>query len=144
VQFVDLTSGAPWETLRLTTVGRDSEFFESFLNHARDSAASAQEGCTVIYTSWGTGVYVLPASSEASGQSHCACLHSHLVRCCHSAHAHVVCCFHSAHVPLSCTADWQPFGQPRKKRPLPSVVLDDGVAESIVNDVKTFIGSLQV
>jgi chaperone BCS1 len=51
---------------------------------------------------------------------------------------------HSAHVSLPCTTDWQPFGQPRKKRPLPSVVLDDGVAESIVNDVKTFIGSLQV
>jgi hypothetical protein len=76
VQFVDLTSGAPWETLRLTTLGRDSEFFESFLNHARDSAASAQEGCTVIYTSWGTGKSC-PLHPIASGQSHCVYLHAH-------------------------------------------------------------------
>ncbi|PVH14176.1 uncharacterized protein CXQ87_002301 [Candidozyma duobushaemuli] len=36
---------------------------------------------------------------------------------------------------------WRPFGQPRKKRMLGSVVLDDGVSELIVNDVKDFLSS---
>jgi len=35
--------------------------------------------------------------------------------------------------------EWRPFGQPRRKRPLPSVVLDQGVAENIGNDVKAFL-----
>ncbi|KAH3671264.1 hypothetical protein OGAPHI_000487 [Ogataea philodendri] len=37
--------------------------------------------------------------------------------------------------------DWRPFGQPRKKRLMQSVVLDEGVKESIVNDVKEFLQS---
>ena len=36
-------------------------------------------------------------------------------------------------------ADWKPFGLPRRKRPLKSVVLEDGVAERIEGDVKTFL-----
>ncbi|KAI0125590.1 mitochondrial chaperone BCS1 [Xylariales sp. AK1849] len=35
--------------------------------------------------------------------------------------------------------DWTPLGEPRKKRPLGSVVLDEGVKESIVGDVKDFL-----
>jgi mitochondrial chaperone BCS1 len=35
--------------------------------------------------------------------------------------------------------DWTPLGDPRKKRPLGSVVLDEGVKESIVADVKDFL-----
>ncbi|KAM0325738.1 hypothetical protein ACHAQA_007038 [Verticillium albo-atrum] len=35
--------------------------------------------------------------------------------------------------------DWAPLGDPRKKRPLASVVLDDGVKEGIVGDVKDFL-----
>lgn len=37
--------------------------------------------------------------------------------------------------------EWRPFGQPRRKRPLDSVVLDRGVKEAIVQDVKDFLGS---
>lgn len=36
-------------------------------------------------------------------------------------------------------SEWRPFGQPRKRRPLSSVVLDDGVAERIVADCREFI-----
>ncbi|KAG9349428.1 hypothetical protein JZ751_027871 [Albula glossodonta] len=36
-------------------------------------------------------------------------------------------------------AEWRPFGFPRRRRPLSSVVLDHGVAERIVDDVKEFI-----
>lgn len=38
-------------------------------------------------------------------------------------------------------AEWRPFGFPRRRRPLISVVLEEGVAERIVDDVKEFIGN---
>jgi mitochondrial chaperone BCS1 len=37
--------------------------------------------------------------------------------------------------------EWRPFGMPRKRRLLDSVILDDGVSERIVRDVKDFIGN---
>lgn len=37
--------------------------------------------------------------------------------------------------------DWEKFGNPRQKRPLDSVILDQGVKERIVNDVQDFIHS---
>lgn len=37
--------------------------------------------------------------------------------------------------------DWRPFGQPRKKRMLGLVILDKGVAEHIVSDVRDFLSS---
>ena len=39
--------------------------------------------------------------------------------------------------------DWAPLGDPRKKRPLGSVVLADGVKESIVADVQDFLSRQQ-
>jgi mitochondrial chaperone BCS1 len=35
--------------------------------------------------------------------------------------------------------EWKPFGQPRRKRPLQSVVLQDGVGKKIEDDVKAFL-----
>ena len=37
--------------------------------------------------------------------------------------------------------EWKPFGAPRRKRPLESVILDTGVKESLVSDVKDFLAS---
>jgi len=37
--------------------------------------------------------------------------------------------------------EWKQFGQPRRKRTLSSVILDQGVKERIVSDVKDFLGS---
>lgn len=37
--------------------------------------------------------------------------------------------------------EWKPFGHPRRKRPLESVVLDEGVKERIVGDVQDFLDS---
>ena len=39
--------------------------------------------------------------------------------------------------------EWRPFGKPRRKRPLSSVVLGDGVAEKVMNDVQAFLGRRQ-
>jgi chaperone BCS1 len=39
--------------------------------------------------------------------------------------------------------DWAPLGDPRTKRPLGSVILDEGVKESIVADVKDFMSRQQ-
>jgi len=36
-------------------------------------------------------------------------------------------------------AEWRPFGRPREKRLLESVVLDEGVKERVVDDVKSFM-----
>ena len=37
--------------------------------------------------------------------------------------------------------EWQRFGDPRRKRPLESVILDKGIKERIVEDVKDFLSS---
>lgn len=39
------------------------------------------------------------------------------------------------------TNDWKPFGHPRQRRPITSVVLDEGISEKISNDCKEFIKS---
>ena len=36
---------------------------------------------------------------------------------------------------------WEKFGEPRRKRPLESVILDKGVKERILSDIKGFLGS---
>ena len=36
-------------------------------------------------------------------------------------------------------SEWRQFGAPRNRRPLESVVLDKGVSENIVKDIKEFL-----
>ena len=38
-------------------------------------------------------------------------------------------------------SEWKQFGAPRKRRPLESVVLDDGIAERIVYDIREFMNN---
>lgn len=38
-------------------------------------------------------------------------------------------------------SEWRPFGHPRKRRPIESVVLDYGVSERILNDCNEFISN---
>ncbi|KAI7821990.1 BCS1 N terminal-domain-containing protein [Gamsiella multidivaricata] len=88
-KMMDLSTGAPWETVTLTTLSRDRAVFTVLLQEAQRMALMNQEGKTVIYTSWGP--------------------------------------------------EWRPFGQPRKRRLLESVILDEGIAERVVRDVKEFV-----
>lgn len=37
--------------------------------------------------------------------------------------------------------DWRRFGFPRKRRPLSSVILDEGQSEKLLSDVKEFLAS---
>ncbi|KAI0831259.1 BCS1 N terminal-domain-containing protein [Trametes gibbosa] len=85
----NLMTGAPWETITITTLFRDREVFANLLSEARDLAMRGQEGKLVINIPWGI--------------------------------------------------EWKPFGQPRRKRPLGSVVLEEGVAEKIEDDVTAFL-----
>ncbi|KAF7792973.1 hypothetical protein EIP86_004078 [Pleurotus ostreatoroseus] len=39
--------------------------------------------------------------------------------------------------------EWKPFGLPRRKRPLRSVVLDEGIGEKIAEDIKAFLSRRQ-
>jgi len=82
----------PWETVQLTTFGKQKTLFVDILESARQAALSETAGKTLMYTVIGT--------------------------------------------------EWRQFGHPRERRPLNSVVLDTGVAEQIVADVKEFVGSV--
>ncbi|KAK4057294.1 Complex III assembly protein translocase and chaperone [Microbotryomycetes sp. JL221] len=87
--MLDLHSGAPWETVHLTTLSKDRNLFPQLLQEARQLSQASQIGRTVIYTAWG--------------------------------------------------AEWRPFGQPRARRLLDSVVLDKDIKQRIVDDVEKFM-----
>ena len=82
----------PWETIQMTTIGKNKTLFVDMLENARQMALSSIAGKTVMYTLVGT--------------------------------------------------EWKTFGHPRQRRPLNSVVLDRGLSETIVDDVKDFIDSV--
>jgi chaperone BCS1 len=88
---VDMTSGNLWETITLTTLGRNRGVFEQILEEAKDFALQKEEGTTVIYTSAG--------------------------------------------------GDWRRFGFPRKRRPLESVILEQGRSDKLLTDAKEFLNS---
>lgn len=90
-KLIDMTNGAPFETVRLTTLYRDRNLFFDLLDEAKKLAIKIREGKTVIYTSFGP--------------------------------------------------EWRPFGQPRQKRLLGSVILDKGIDTMILDDVKDFLNS---
>lgn len=50
--IMDLATGTPFETLTLTTFGRDKRILQTLLTEAQDIALKKQEGKTVIYSSW--------------------------------------------------------------------------------------------
>lgn len=90
-QMVDINRGVPFETVTLTSVGRNRSVYFDILEEARQMALQKEEGRTVMYTAVGP--------------------------------------------------EWRPFGSPRRKRPLDSVVLDRSVSDRIVTDIKEFIGN---
>lgn len=88
-KLLDMTSGTPFETVKLTTLYSDRHLFAGLLEEAKRMALKAQEGKTVLYTSWGP--------------------------------------------------EWRPFGNPRKKRMMGLVILDQGISELILSDVRDFL-----
>lgn len=92
-KLLDMTSGTPFETVKLTTLYSDRHLFLDLLTEAKHMALKAQEGKTVLYLSWGP--------------------------------------------------EWRPFGNPRKKRVLGSVILDEGISEAVITDVRDFLANGQ-
>lgn len=90
-QTIDLHMGIPFETVTLTSLGKNKEMYFEILEEARQLAMTQNEGKTVMYTAMGS--------------------------------------------------EWRPFGHPRKRRPLSSVILGAGVKERIVADIKEFIAT---
>ncbi|WFD35799.1 Complex III assembly protein translocase and chaperone [Malassezia cuniculi] len=52
-KMVDLTTGAPWETVTLTTLASYTHLFSQLLAEARELALSSTHGKTVVYTTMG-------------------------------------------------------------------------------------------
>jgi len=50
---VDMSTGAPWETLTLTTLAWNPTLFQDLLTEAKKAALAREEGMTVIYQSYG-------------------------------------------------------------------------------------------
>ncbi|OBA21665.1 hypothetical protein METBIDRAFT_32145 [Metschnikowia bicuspidata var. bicuspidata NRRL YB-4993] len=90
-KLLDMTNGTPFETVKLTTLYSDRHLFLDLLTEAKHMALKAQEGKTVLYSSWGP--------------------------------------------------EWRPFGNPRKKRVMGSVILDEGCSEAIIADVRDFLSN---
>jgi chaperone BCS1 len=86
-----ITTGTPFETIKLTTLYAHRQVFEQIFAEAHQLYQHMQEGKTVIYSSMGP--------------------------------------------------DWKQFGEPKRKRPLESVVLERGVKERIVDDVEAFLAA---
>ncbi|KAL5396902.1 hypothetical protein PMIN06_003858 [Paraphaeosphaeria minitans] len=85
----NMSTGVPFETVRMTTLYSHRRVFEHIFAEAHEMHQQLQEGKTTIHTSNGM--------------------------------------------------DWKPFGEPKRKRPLQSIVLERGVKERIVEDVEAFI-----
>ncbi|MES1907379.1 MAG: hypothetical protein MHM6MM_000506, partial [Cercozoa sp. M6MM] len=89
---VNVQSGKPFETVRVTTLGRDKSFVRELLLEAHYAALERAEGKTQLFVNYGV-------------------------------------------------EGWRKFGPPRHAKPLSSVVLDDGISENVVGDVRDFLES---
>ncbi|KAG4080291.1 hypothetical protein HA402_010783 [Bradysia odoriphaga] len=85
---VDIQMGIPFETVQLTSFGRNKKIYSDILEEAGKLALKDTEGKTLMYTAMGS--------------------------------------------------EWRLFGQPRKRRPLSSVVLDNGISQKIMDDCSEF------
>ena len=69
-QMVDLHSGTPWETVTLTTIGRNRQIYFDILNEARSKALLSHEGRTIMYiaAAWSRMETVRVSKEEASSR----------------------------------------------------------------------------
>jgi len=88
---VDMSTGAPWETLTLKAFAWNPKLFHELLEEAKMDAMEREEGKTIIYQVYGH--------------------------------------------------EWKPFGSARRIRPFNSVVMDEGVADYVCDDVQDFLSN---
>lgn len=89
--MVDITSGMPFETITLTTLGRRPQYFMEMMKEAHRMVMEQEQGKLLVYTSW--------------------------------------------------AAEWRPFGNPRRKRKLDSIIFENSIKERLLNDVREFLAS---
>lgn len=129
--MVDLHTGTPWESVTFTALGRDRQIFFNIL----------QEGTlyTPCRTYFDTHEYNMGISQVRD--QYCTSLLNCFAKFL-SARELALKQEEGRTVMYSAMgAEWRPFGFPRRRRPLSSVVLEAGVGERIVDDVKDFIGN---
>jgi len=123
--LVDLNSGTPWETVTLTAFGRNRQVFYDLLEDAKVGAVASVQ-------------------IQAHGIHYCA---DALMPC----RVILTCLQQSALskeenrtvIYTGWGTDWRPFGSPKRRRPLDSVILDDGLGERVLADLKEFLTSSQ-
>lgn len=136
-QMVDLHTGTPWESVTFTALGRDRQLF---MNILQEGKLKKKKKNTLQYRNQQLCV-------PHTGLGVILCVYGKSFMCC-------VCVWFSVARELALKqeegrtvmytalgAEWRPFGFPRRRRPLSSVVLEKGVAERIVDDVKEFISN---
>ncbi|XP_065417441.1 LOW QUALITY PROTEIN: mitochondrial chaperone BCS1 [Chrysemys picta bellii] len=120
-QMIDLHTGTPWESVTFTALGTKREIFFSILHMAiRQGPAAADIKARPLPGAF----WEIPFTA-----SPCLCLSLARELALRQQEGKTV-------MYTAMGAEWRPFGFPRRRRPLASVVLEKGISEKIVQDVK--------
>ena len=126
-QIVDFSTGSPWETVTLTALGRNRQLYTHILDEGQNHGD---------YTAHlVAGVLLSLSKSTSLSYTHT-----------HSTQARKMALQRMEGKTIMYTAmgsEWRQFGYPRKRRPIDSVILDRGIAENILSDVREFISNPQ-
>lgn len=122
-QMVDLHTGTPWESVTFTALGRDRQIFFNIL---QEGIFYTHMHCTLKSHVMDIGLFIILVI-------YLLCLAARELALKQEEGRTVMY--------TAMGAEWRPFGFPRRRRPLSSVVLEESVADRIVRDVKEFIGN---
>ncbi|KAF4525570.1 hypothetical protein B566_EDAN015059 [Ephemera danica] len=111
---LDLHMGVPWETVTLTAFGRDKSLYFNILEDAKAYSIVTCLSNPFCYTQT-----VALSPRQMALQQHEGKIIMY----------------------TAVGSEWRQFGHARRKRPISSVVLDEGVAERIVKDVREFVNN---
>nr|CAD7459327.1 unnamed protein product [Timema tahoe] len=125
-QTLDLHMGVPWETVTLTAFGRDKILYFNILEEEgtqKTTLRTHDQGLNPDLLVTGSSVSL---DLVATGAARQMALKRHEGK---------------TIMYTAMGSEWRQFGHPRKPRPLQSVVLDAGISERVLADVREFIGN---